>query len=113
MGRVMAVDMGASSYRIIEGLYQDGKFSMKVLKRFKHAPKLENGHLYWDVYEMVENLSEVLREAAKDGEPVLSIGFDTFGTGFAFLDENGEILDKPIDYRDNILDGTFEYLVSR
>lgn len=113
MGRVMAIDMGASSYRIIEGLYQDGTFSMKVLKRFKHEPKAENGHLYWDVFEMVENLAPVLQEAAKEGEPVLSIGFDTFGTGFAFLDADGRILDKPLDYRDNILDGTFEYLVSR
>ena len=34
MSRVMAVDIGASSYRVIEGTYREGLLAMKVLARY-------------------------------------------------------------------------------
>lgn len=113
MGRVIAVDIGGSSYRMIEGIYRDDRFSMKVLKQIKHEPKAENGHLYWDVFEILEHLLQTVCEAAKEGEPVLSIGFDCFGTGFAFLDANGKVLDKPVHYLDPMLDKVYEPLIAR
>lgn len=105
MGRVMAVDIGASSYRVIEGVYSGGCLSMKVLARFKHEPVMEDGHYRWDVYGITRNVTEVIREAAREGEPVVSIGFDTFGTDFGLLDRDGRLLEKPIAYRDSISNG--------
>ena len=61
MGRVMAVDIGASSYRVIEGVYSGGCLSMKVLARFKHEPVMEDGHYRWDVYGITRNVTEVIR----------------------------------------------------
>lgn len=112
MGRVIAVDIGGSSYRIIEGIYQDGSFSMKVLKQIRHEAKEENRHLYWDIYEIMENMTKAVCEAAKEGEPILSIGFDCFGTGFGLLDSEGELLDKPVHYLDYMLDDVYEPLVA-
>lgn len=108
MGRVMAVDIGASSYRVIEGIYSDERLSMRVLARFKHEPVMENGHYRWDVFGIVHNLTEVLWEAAREGEPVISIGFDTFGTDFGLLDKEGKLIEKPIAYRDSISSGICE-----
>ena len=88
MSRVMAVDIGASSYRVIEGTYREGRLAMKVLARYKHGPILEGGRYHWDMYGMARNMAEVIRQAAMKGEPVLSIGFDSFGTDFA-SDESG------------------------
>lgn len=105
MGRVMAVDIGASSYRVIEGVYSGGCLSMKVLARFKHEPVMEDGHYRWDVYGITRNVTEVIREAAREGEPVVSIEFDTFGTDFGLLDRDGRLLEKPIAYRDSISNG--------
>ena len=105
MGRVMAVDIGASSYRVIEGVYSGGCLSMKVLARFKHEPVMEDGHYRWDVYGITRNVTEVIREAAREGESVVSIGFDTFGTDFGLLDRDGRLLEKPIAYRDSISNG--------
>ena len=65
MGRVMAVDIGASSYRVIEGVYSGGCLSMKVLARFKHEPVMENGHYRWDVYGIVRNVTEVIRRSCR------------------------------------------------
>ena len=108
MSRVMAVDIGASSYRVIEGTYREGRLAMKVLARYKHGPILEGGRYHWDVYGMARNMAEVIRQAAMKGEPVLSIGFDSFGTDFGLLDESGQLLDKPLAYRDSIGDGMYE-----
>ena len=108
MGRVIAVDIGASSYRIIEGIYKEGQLTMKVLARFRHSPVWENGHYHWNVFEIVQRVSAVLQEAAKKGERIISIGFDTFGTDFGVLDENGNLLDNPLAYRDDISDGMYQ-----
>ncbi len=108
MSRVMAVDIGASSYRVIEGIYSDKGLSMKVLARFKHEPVMEDGHYRWNVFEIARNLAEVLREAAREGEPVISIGFDTFGTDFGLIDREGRLIEKPIAYRDGISNGICE-----
>ena len=108
MSRVMAVDIGASSYRVIEGIYQGGHLTMKVLERFKHEPIRKGGHYRWDVYEIVQNVVRVIRQAAKTGEAVLSVGFDTFGTDFALIDKNGELAELPLAYRDEISDGMYE-----
>lgn len=113
MGRVLAVDIGASSYRVIEGSYRDGQLAMKVLERFKHAPVYEEGHYRWDIEQIAENITAVLREAAKEGEAIDSVGFDSFGTDFGLLDEQGRLLEKPLAYRDAVSDGMYEKYFGR
>lgn len=108
MCRVLAADIGASSYRVVEGRYRDGVLSMKELARFKHAPVLRGGHYYWDICRMRDNLVRVIREAAGHGEQIRSIGFDTFGTDFGLLDKTGKLLDYPLAYRDSVSDGMYE-----
>ena len=108
MGRVLAVDIGASSYRVMEGTFLDGRISMKELARFSHAPVWEQGHYYWDVDRMKENLIGVIQETARAGEEISSIGFDTFGTDFGLIDHKGCLLSKPLAYRDSISDGMYQ-----
>ena len=108
MSRVLAVDVGASSYRVIEGIYKDGRLSMNELARFKNEPVLRKGHYYWNVYQMKYNIMNVLKKAGKKGEAVSSIGFDTFGTDFGLLDESGKLIEEPVAYRDNLSDGMYE-----
>ena len=108
MSRVLAVDIGASSYRIIEGIYTDGKLSTQELARFKHAPIYESGHYYWDVTHMTRNLVQTIKSIAGHGERICSIGFDTFGTDFGLLDSKKKLLANPLAYRDNISAGMYE-----
>lgn len=113
MSRVFAFDVGASSYRVMEGTYVDGNIHIKERARFKHAPVCEEGHYYWDIHQMKEDMIGVLRGAALGGEPVLSIGFDTFGTDFALISGDGKMMKKPLAYRDNISDGMYEKYFTR
>lgn len=108
MVRVLAVDIGAGSYRVMEGELADGRISMKELARFSHAPVCSGGHYYWDVNRIMDNLTGVIKEAANRGEEIRSIGFDTFGTDFGLLDKDGSLLAQPFAYRDSISDGIRE-----
>lgn len=108
MCRVLAADIGAGSYRVMEGLYTDRGLAMKELARFRHAPVSRGGHYYWDIEEMKDNLVRVVRDAAKRGERIRSIGFDTFGSDFGLLDSSGALLDSPLAYRDKVSDGIYE-----
>lgn len=107
MGRVLAVDIGASSYRVIEGVYKDGRLSMNELARFKNEPVLRKGHYYWNVYQMKYNIMKVLQMAGRKGEAISSIGFDTFGTDFGLLDKSGKLIEEPVAYRDSLSDGMY------
>lgn len=108
MSRVFAVDIGASSYRVIEGCMSEEGISMREFARFRHAPVWEDGHYYWDIDKMLENLLDVIREEARRGEAVSSIGFDTFGTDFGLIGKDGRLLSKPLAYRDDISDRIYE-----
>ncbi|HIR76551.1 MAG TPA: rhamnulokinase [Candidatus Choladousia intestinipullorum] len=108
MSRVIAVDVGATSYRVIEGIYSGGRLDMKVLARFRHGPVWLDGHYRWNVCEIAENVVKTIQAAAGSGEPVSSVGFDTFGTDFGLLDGDGNLLDLPVAYRDDISDGIYE-----
>ncbi|RGU89969.1 rhamnulokinase [Clostridium sp. AF15-17LB] len=108
MCRVLAADIGAGSYRVMEGTYTDRGLDMKELARFRHAPVQRGGHYYWDIEEMRDNLIQVVRAAAKQGERIRSIGFDTFGSDFGLLDRDGVLLDRPLAYRDKVSDGIYE-----
>lgn len=108
MCRVLAADIGAGSYRVMEGIYTDRGLDMKELARFRHAPVRKNGHYYWDIEKMRDNLVRVVRDAAKRGERIRSIGFDAFGSDFGLLDSGGALLDRPLAYRDKVSDGIYE-----
>lgn len=108
MSRVLAVDIGASSYRVMEGTYDGCRLVMKELARFRHSPVLIQGHYHWDIHKMQNDLIRVIREAAEQGDAVRSIGFDTFGTDFGLLGEDGNLLDEPLAYRDDISNGMYE-----
>ena len=64
MSRVLAVDIGASSYRVMEGTYDGCRLVMKELARFRHSPVLIQGHYHWDIHKMQNDLIRVIREAA-------------------------------------------------
>lgn len=113
MSRVLAVDIGASSYRVVEGKISDGCVSMKELARFTHAPVWKMGHYYWDIEQMMEKLANVIQEVARQGEKINSIGFDTFGTDFGLIGRDGKLLANPFAYRDSISDGMYQKYFER
>ena len=100
-----AVDLGATSGRTIIGNIEDGRFSLEEVTRFPNNLIEQGGHFYWDIYALYFEMIKGLKEVAKRGLQITSIGIDTWGVDFVMIGEDNAILRNPRAYRDPI---TFE-----
>ena len=100
-----AVDLGATSGRTIIGNIEDGRFSLEEVTRFPNNLIEQGGHFYWDIYALYFEMIKGLKEVAKRGLHITSIGIDTWGVDFVMIGEDNAILRNPRAYRDPI---TFE-----
>ena len=106
-----AVDLGATSGRTIIGNITKGKFDLEEVTRFSNNLIVQGGHYYWDIYALYFEIIRGLREVAKRGLKITSIGIDTWGVDFVFIGEDGAILRNPRAYRDPItFDAMDDYL---
>ncbi len=104
MKRVLAFDLGASSGRGIIATLKDGKITLKEIIRFENVGVSVNGTLYWDIIYLFEQIKRGIVKANLDGG-FDSIGIDTWGVDFGLVDENGDLLSNPVNYRDARTDG--------
>lgn len=101
---VLAFDFGASSGRAIIGIYDDGALELKEIHRFPNYPLEENGTLYWDIEYLFEQVKTGIRMATEEYQ-IDSLGIDTWGVDFGLLDDAGNLIKKPINYRDKRTQG--------
>jgi rhamnulokinase len=94
--RLLAVDLGAESGRVVLGRFGGDRLALDEVRRFSNVPVAVAGTLYWDVLGLFANLLEGIRAAG----PVDSIGVDSWGVDFALLDRTGQLLGNPVHYRD-------------
>ncbi|MEU9318346.1 rhamnulokinase family protein [Streptomyces sp. NPDC048295] len=95
-----AVDLGATSGRVITGLAGPGRLELAEAHRFANTPvRLPDG-LRWDVLALYQGTLEGLRSAARGG-PITSIGIDTWAVDYGLLDADGALLGLPFHYRDS------------
>ena len=96
----IAIDLGATSGRVILATLSDGKLSMEEIHRFPDTIIQMQGHFYWDLPAIYLSVVEGLRKVAERGVEVASIGIDTWGVDFAFFGGDGLMLGLPYCYRD-------------
>jgi rhamnulokinase len=103
-GSLVAVDLGASSGRVIAGRVADGRLHVHETARFANGPVTVPvrgvPRLHWDLLALWAGVQEGLRAAARDHGPVASIGVDTWGVDHGLLDARGALLGEPVHYRD-------------
>ena len=109
----LAFDLGASSGRAILGEISSDKIKITEIHRFPNNFIKINGHFYWNIYNLFGELLAGLEKFFKNYTFKLeSIGIDTWGVDFAFLDKSGNILNLPLAYRDHITDDIIEKYTS-
>ena len=82
----LAIDIGASSGRHLEGLFDGKKLSLDEVHRFENGPVNLAGRLYWDLPRQWSDIVAGLRQAAvRFPNQVTSIGVDTWGVVYALL----------------------------
>ena len=112
-----AVDLGATSGRTIIGSIENGQFELEEVTRFPNNLIEQGNHYYWDIYALYFEIIRGLKEVARRGMKLTSIGIDTWGVDFVFIGDDGAILRNPRAYRDPItfdaMDDYLKHVVSR
>ena len=101
MKKVIAIDLGASSGRLILVSASGGKISFEEIYRFKNEPVELNGRLYWDLGRIYNEILNGLNTVSNSGHgDIDSIGIDTWGVDYGLLDRDGDLIGMPYHYRD-------------
>ena len=96
----IAFDLGATSGRTILGKLKGEKLTLEEITRFPNQMLQWNGHFYWNIYSLYENLKKGFAEVARKGVPVTSAGIDTWGVDIVGVNADGELCGIPYAYRD-------------
>ena len=93
---VAAIDLGASSGRVVVGRVGSDTLGLETITRFPNGPVRRNDGLHWDLPRLVDQSLDGLRAAG----PVASIGVDSWAVDYGLL-AGGQLLDLPWCYRDD------------
>ena len=96
----LAFDIGATSGRAVLGSLRGEAFTLREIHRFPTPMVALHGRCYWDVLSLYNSLLEALTKCAAEQIDVHSIGIDTWGVDFGFLDQEGALMGMPRAYRD-------------
>ena len=112
--KYLALDFGASSGRAIIGKYDGTRLKLEEMHRFENRPVFVRDTLYWDFLRLFSELKTGIVKADKKYNNISSLGVDTWGCDFGFLDRKQNLLSNPVHYRDkrtnNILRKVFEVI---
>jgi rhamnulokinase len=97
----IAVDIGASSGRLVRGTLQDGRLVLQEIHRFENGFSERDGHCYWDIDHLYREILRGLQQAKKLGIERCTLGIDTWAVDYALLDERGERIGEVYAYRDS------------
>ncbi len=102
--RVAAVDLGATSGRVMACRVGARTLHLEELHRFGNGGVPVRGDLYWDVLGIHREVLTGLREVARTGQ-LHGIGIDSWAVDYGLLDRDGRLLANPRSHRDGRTDG--------
>ena len=127
MTTVVAIDLGASSGRVLRGVFDGERLTLEECSRFPNGPvalpgpacaggagagkpggagadgseRSENEAVVayeWDILALWRGILDGLREASLRGS-LDAIGIDTWAVDYGLLDEDGRLIGNPASYR--------------
>ena len=104
----LSIDLGATSGRTIIAKYDGERVEMSELTRFETKQIHRDGHVFWNLPQLRDEILFALQRVKEQGITLTSIGIDTWGCDVAFFDKNGELIGLPYCYRDPHTDGAME-----
>jgi Sugar (pentulose and hexulose) kinases len=98
-----AVDLGATSGRVILGVWKNQKLALKEVHRFPNAFQSIGRHDYWNITGLWTEIQTGLRAAVAalpKGASLASVGVDTWGVDYALVNDAGRLVFPVHAYRD-------------
>ena len=109
---VAAVDLGASSGRVMVGRVAEQRLTLDEAHRFPNVPVRVRGTLYWDVLRLYAEVLDGLRLAARRAD-LAGAGVDSWAVDYGLLDATGALVGNPVHYRDGRTAGVLEQVVTQ
>ena len=97
--RVAAVDLGATSGRVMAAIVGPDRLELTEVHRFPNGAVPVRGSLVWDVVGLHREILTGLRKVALGG-PLDGIGIDSWAVDYGLLDRDGALLGTPYSHRD-------------
>ncbi|GAB3232729.1 rhamnulokinase family protein [Glycomyces halotolerans] len=91
-----AVDLGASSGRVMAATVDGDRIELAEAARFPNRAVSAAGRLYWDVFGLWNGVIEGLRSLGS----AAAIGVDSWAVDYALIDADGHLVGTPVCYRD-------------
>jgi len=100
VGSIAAIDLGASSGRVM--LVEVGPHSLQAreIHRFRNDPVALPDGVHWDILRLFHEVAEGLLRSVRVSPDLLSVGVDSWAVDYALLDDRGVLLGNPYHYRD-------------
>ena len=95
-----AVDLGATSGRVMIGRVGEGLLALEQVARFPNGPVRRPDGLHWDFEALMAHVVEGLAEAVRREPSIESIGIDTWAVDYGLLQDDA-LQGEPFHYRDD------------
>ena len=105
----LAVDLGASSGRVLAATINDQSIQLEEVHRFSNGPVHVGRRLHWDVLALWSHIELGLTKAASTyGSRIQSVGVDTWGVDYVLLDKHDDLVGPAFCYRDPRTNGMMD-----
>lgn len=119
---VAAIDLGATSGRVMLGVVAEGRIELVPARRFENRLVERDGHLSWDLDALWAEIRQGLADAhdltvVRGLAGLASIGVDSWAVDYGFVGpegtDGGERIGEVIAYRDSRTDGVADRVAER
>lgn len=100
----VAVDVGASSGRLLMGELVNGTIELTEIHRFKNGFTEVDGHCVWNIDHIFTNILLGLEKLKKTGVTRCTLGIDTWAVDYCLVGEERKRLHEVVSYRDKRTD---------
>jgi len=100
-----AVDLGASSGRVMVGRVGRDVLELVEIHRFENEPVRVTDGLHWDILRIHHEVLAGLRRAGRAADDLASVAIDSWGVDYGLLDGRGALVANPYHYRDERTNG--------
>ena len=97
--KLLAIDLGASSGRGIIGSWNGETITLDEIHRFSNDPVMMPGGFFWDTLRLLFEIKTAILKSSHAGG-IDTIGIDTWGVDYGYIDKTGSLLSVPHHYRD-------------
>ena len=108
----LAIDLGASSGRVVVGTLDGDVMRMTEIHRFLTPMVERGGHLYWNVEAIWTHIRVGLAKSFAGGHTLQSISVDSWAVDYVPLDAKGTALRDPYSYRDQRTEGRMQIAIA-